>query len=57
MWQSDEITVEEYNALLAELNEAKRSNLELRERILDLERDLDNTRAEFDEYRSEDRRS
>jgi outer membrane murein-binding lipoprotein Lpp len=44
-------------ATIIKLNEANTTIRELNERILDLERDLDNARAEFDEYRSEDRRS
>lgn len=44
-------------ATIIKLNEANTTIHELNERILDLERDLDNAQAEFDEYRSEDRRS
>lgn len=44
-------------ATIIKLNEANTTIHELNERILDLERDLENALAEFDEYRSEDRRS
>jgi len=42
MTTGNELSVEEFNALLAENEELRKTVSELRERILDLERDLEN---------------
>lgn len=42
MITGNELSVDEFNALLAENEELRKTVLELRERILDLERDLEN---------------
>lgn len=57
MKTGNEHGVDELNAILEENRELLTTVKDLTDRVLHLERDLDNTRAEFDEYRSEDRRS
>lgn len=46
MTTGNELSVEEFNALLAENEELRKTVLELQERILDLERDLENAIAD-----------
>lgn len=46
MKTGNELSVEEFNAILSENEELRKTVSELRERILDLERDLENAIAD-----------